>query len=266
MRKARTPQLRSIDCEQAPEIQQALAQDGACVALNLLSSTDCDQLLADFAPHLAAIPVGADDLGYRAQFYGAHTRRLHGLFSKSPKMASVLTHPLLRSLTQAQLIDSGIATDVRLSNAELMVLEPGQARQAFHRDAASWPRAQQLDAQDFLLSANIALTDFTRDNGATCVAPGSHRWPGDRTPQAQDIAFAVMPRGSALLYLGNAVHAGGENTSSAARTGLYLGYVASWLRPLENQLVTNEPADILALPQEAQTLLDVSEGGFTVYA
>jgi hypothetical protein len=54
-----------------------------------------------------------------------------------------------------------------------------------------------------------------------------------------------MPRGSALLYL---------------------GYVASWLRPLENQLVTNEPADILALPQEAQTLLDVSEGGFTVYA
>lgn len=260
------PSLQAIDCNEGEALEAALQRDGACIALNLLAPALCDVLSGDFAPHLAAIHAGADDLGYREAFYGQHTKRLHGLFSKSPQMAGVLTHPVLMSLVDKQLVQSGIANSVRLSNAELMVLEPGQTQQAFHRDAASWPRAQQQDPQDFLLSANIALTAFTIDNGATCVVPGSHRWPADRQPAAHEVTQAVMPRGSALLYLGNAVHAGGANRSAAARTGLYLGYVASWLRPLENQLVTNQVADVLALPPQARTLLDVSEGGFTVYA
>ena len=75
-----------------------------------------------------------------------------------------------------------------------------------------------------------------------------------------------MPKGSALIYTGNAVHSGGANSEDEARFGLYLGYIVSWLRPLENQLITNTEADILALPEQARTLLDVSEGGFTVFA
>ena len=69
-----------------------------------------------------------------------------------------------------------------------------------------------------------------------------------------------------MIYTGNAVHSGGANTENDARVGLYLGYIVSWLRPIENQLVTNHPGDILALPERAQRLLDVSPGGFTVFA
>ena len=96
--------------------------------------------------------------------------------------------------------------------------------------------------------------------------PGSHLWPESRTPEDDEVCLAVMPKGSALLYTGNAIHSGGANTEAAARVGLYLGYVVSWLRPIENQLVTNQPADILALPERARQLLDVSTGGFTVLA
>ena len=75
-----------------------------------------------------------------------------------------------------------------------------------------------------------------------------------------------MPKGAALIYSGNAIHSGGANAETEARVGLYLGYVVSWLRPLENQLITNEPTDILSLSEEARRLLDLTPGGFTVYA
>ena len=260
------PELQVLRANQLQEIQTALEQDGACIALDMLSPEQCDALTADFAVHLATIDQGQDDLGYREAFYGTHTKRLHGLFSRSPHTVSLLTHHTLGSLTQSMLIDSGIAQDVRLSNAELMVLYAGQSQQAYHRDSASWQRAAKIHSDDFLLSANFALTEFTAANGATWVAPGSHRWRTVREPSPTEVCQAIMPKGSALLYLGNAVHAGGANHTAQPRTGLYLGFVASWLRPLENQLLTNEPADLLALPEAAQRLLDLTPGGYTVYA
>ncbi len=262
-------QLKHIDQSQVAEILQAVEEDGACIALNVLPPTLCDALLADFQGHLDDVEWGTDDLGYRDQFYGAQTKRLHGLFSKSSHMVDVLTHPLFLSLAQSLFIDSGLSKEVRLSNTELMVLNKDQDVQDFHTDAVSWRRVQereQADHHEILISANCALTDFTATNGATRVVPGSHRWTDVRDPQAHEVCLAVMPKGSALIYSGNAVHSGGANSEDEARVGLYLGYIVSWLRPIENQLVTNAPEDILALPDEAQQLLDVSPGGFTVYA
>ncbi|MFK7914462.1 MAG: phytanoyl-CoA dioxygenase family protein [Pseudomonadales bacterium] len=269
MSKAQTriaPELRAFKASEFEQLQLALQQDGACIALDMLSAAQCDQLNLDFADHLSALQQGQDDLGYREAFYGSHTKRLHGLFSKSAQTVSLLLHPTLQALTTALLIDPEIAHDVRLSNAELMVLYQGQRQQAYHRDAASWQRAARMDTSDFLVSANFALTDFTAQNGATWVAPGSHRWNPMREPTSAEVCQAVMPKGSALLYLGNAVHAGGANTSTQARVGLYMGFMASWLRPLENQLLTNQTEDLLALPASAQRLLDITPGGYTVYA
>lgn len=260
------PKLQSIDGANADEILQALDRDGACIALNLLSSAMCDRLLRDFDPHLQDLELGTDELGYRDQFYGNKTKRLHGLFSKSAAMESVLTHPLLLTLVDRQFVQPGLANAVRLSNAELMVLHHGQEQQVFHSDAASWRHAQQLETHELLLSANYALTDFTAENGATCVVPGSHRWEPGREPLPEETCLAIMPRGSALLYVGNVLHAGGANRTAQARTGLYLGYVVSWLRPLENQLITNTAEDIYSLSSQAQQLLDVTPAGFTVYA
>ena len=181
-------------------------------------------------------------------------------------MVEVLTHPLFLSLAERMFVATGMANDVRLSNAELMVLNRDQEAQVLHTDAVSWKRAQELEDGEILVSANCALTDFTATNGATRVVPGSHRWEAGRMPSDDEITLATMPRGSALIYTGNAMHSGGANQEDEARVGLYLGYIASWLRPIENHLLTNEPADILALPERAQRLLDVVPGGFAPYA
>lgn len=244
----------------------AVDADGACIVTGLLAAELCDALMADFAPHLATMPWGEDELGYRDEFYGHRTKRLHGLFSKSSRMAAVLMHPVVLALARRIIVDRKTARDIRLSNTELMVLDQHQVAQAFHTDGGSWHRAQRLDASETLLSANFALTDFTASNGATRVIPGSHLWPEGRQASADEACLAVMPKGAALVYAGKVVHSGGANVDAAPRAGLYLGYVASWLRPIENQLVTNDPQDIFALPEDARRLLDVSPGGFTVIA
>ncbi|MEQ8857673.1 MAG: phytanoyl-CoA dioxygenase family protein [Pseudomonadales bacterium] len=259
-------ELQRIEADRVDAIVDALADDGACIALNVLGAGLCRRLLADFEGHLDAVVPGQDDLGYRDAFYGARTKRLHGLFSKSSGMVDVLTHPLFLGLGQRLFVDSGLANDLRLSNAELMVLYPDQGAQTFHTDAVSWRRAQSVEPNELLVSANCALTDFTASNGATRVVPGSHRWEPGRTPRDDEICLATMPRGSALIYTGKAIHSGGENRDPAPRVGLYLGYIVSWLKPIENHLVTNDPDDVHALPEGARRLLDVVPGGFAPYA
>ena len=260
------PSLQRLRAPSAADVLDAVEADGACIVEDLLEPAFCDRLLGDFRPHLGDMPWGVDELGYRNEFYGAQTKRLHGLFSKSDAMTDVLTHPLLLACAEQLFVADGLARDVRLSNTELMVLGRGQGNQVFHTDASSWRRVQRAEAGEILISANIALTDFRATNGATRVVPGSHRWPEGREPKDAEVCRAEMPKGAALIYSGNVIHSGGASEEAEARVGLYLGYIPSWLRPIENQLVTNTPDDVHALPDAAKRLLDVSPGGFTVYA
>jgi len=255
------------------DICEALSRDGACIVDGLLPTKLCDELSNDFLGDLNKVDWGIDELGYKNEFYGEQTKRLHGLFSRSVHMETVLTHPLLLSIIRQILLADGKAVDIRLSNAELMVLNKNQKNQAFHSDAGSWHRVQLREKSEFppgkgeiLISANYALTDFTDSNGATRVVPGSHLWDAGREPTEAETCLAIMKKGSALLYAGNVLHSGGENKTEDIRTGLYLGYSISWLRPIENQLVTNNPEDIFNMSKEAQQLVDVVPGGFTVIA
>jgi ectoine hydroxylase-related dioxygenase (phytanoyl-CoA dioxygenase family) len=156
--------------------------------------------------------------------------------------------------------------DYRVSTGELMAIGSGEIAQAVHRDADSWYHMPS-PRPDLLMSANFALTDFTEDNGATVVVPGSHRWQDrSRQPRESERAKATMPRGSVLLYHGDVIHGGGANQTDETRIGLYLGYILSWLRPIENHYVTSGIDAIKAAPERARLMLDYTEDGFTVIA
>jgi ectoine hydroxylase-related dioxygenase (phytanoyl-CoA dioxygenase family) len=105
-----------------------------------------------------------------------------------------------------------------------------------------------------------ALDDFTEENGATRVVPGSHRWT-DRMAGPDDATVpAVMPAGSVMFYVGKIWHGGGANRTDAPRLGVILEYVAAWLRAQENHLLA-VPRDVVAtLPERLQELL-----GYNIY-
>lgn len=85
-----------------------------------------------------------------------------------------------------------------------------------------------------LAAATIwAIDDFTADNGATVLFPGSHRW-GNRRPGAGDHAIpVVMPAGSCVFFVGTLWHGGGANTTSRGRLAVTAQYCQPWLRPME---------------------------------
>ncbi len=93
------------------------------------------------------------------------------------------------------------------------------------------------------------MDDFTADNGATLIAPGSHRF-GERAGPFEhaDLVPVVMDAGSVLVYDGRLVHGAGANSSDRGRLGFIAEFVPRWLRPSENHT--------LAVPQEIARYLD----------
>ena len=81
-----------------------------------------------------------------------------------------------------------------------------------------------------------ALDDFTEDNGATLVYPGSHRW-GDVDPRKikiEKMKPAVMPAGAAVFFLGTVWHCAGANQTQRSRLAATTQYCEPWARQQEN--------------------------------
>jgi hypothetical protein len=90
-----------------------------------------------------------------------------------------------------------------------------------------------------------ALTDFTAENGATRIMPGTHK--ADRSPEygpVYETIPAVMKRGSVLVWDGSLWHGGGANQTDERRVGIAMNYCAGYLRQQENQQL-GIPFDVL---------------------
>ena len=92
--------------------------------------------------------------------------------------------------------------------------------------------------------------------GATQVAPGSHRWNPRRPARDEEVAYAEMPAGSAVIYLGSTLHGGGANTTTDRwRRAVHLSYTLGWLRTEENNYLGTPPEVARNLPRPAQELV-----------
>jgi ectoine hydroxylase-related dioxygenase (phytanoyl-CoA dioxygenase family) len=111
------------------------------------------------------------------------------------------------------------------------------------------------------LSTIWAVSDFTRDNGATLLAPGSQHWDKDRQPEPHEIAAAEMTAGSVLVHTGTVLHGGGTNLTDTHRLGVLLHYTLNWLRQEENQYLSCPPDVAEDLPPELRALMGYSQGG-----
>src|SRR3546814_2060133 len=83
--------------------------------------------------------------------------------------------------------------------------------------------------------------DFTAENGATRLWPGSNHAAPDSVLSDDLATAAVMPRGSAVIFLGSTLHAGGANRSTQSRRGMTISYCQAWLKPWENQWLAYPP-------------------------
>lgn len=239
----------------AQEVSEILNRDGAVIVEGATEPDMLAALNADLDTFVEEFGVGvrhpASD--FMAEFYGASTVRIDGLLAKSPAFLEVMQLPLLQGV--ADILLKPNCEDFLLNTAQLIEIRPGETVQAIHRDEDAWnfmPSARPL----LQVEAMFALSDFTKANGATNVVPGSHLWEPEREPEPAEIVQAEMAAGSALIYLGSALHGGGANiTKDEHRRGMFLGFVVGWLRTEENTFLTVPIELVKTMPVRVQELL-----------
>ncbi len=238
------------------EINQALEEDGVVIVKDFFSGDLIKALNEQLEPFVAASRPRVQNNMYD-DFLGGYTVRLHGIAAKADSFAPVLTDVRILEVMDQQLKPN--CTDYRLSAAELIEIRGGETAQPIHRDDDSWPRAAQ-SAAPLVINVMIALSDYTAENGATVVVPGSHKWDIDREPQPEEVTQAVMSPGSVAIFTGQTLHGGGKNVSGVPRRGLSVSYCHGWLVPVENSFLGVPLERIRQLPERAQSLL-----GYDIY-
>jgi ectoine hydroxylase-related dioxygenase (phytanoyl-CoA dioxygenase family) len=205
-----------------PQLEADLAnleRDGFVVCESLLTQQELDALREAATPLLQHTG--------RNRFEGLHTQRIYSVLSKTRAADRFVDHPRVLALLQRNLRPNYL-----LSQLQVINLLPGEAAQLLHPDDGIYPVPRPRRA---LSAATIwAIDDFTSENGATVVLPGSHHWDDARTPGAADVRVPlIMKAGSCALFLGTLWHGGGENRSAKPRLAVTAQYCEPWLRPQE---------------------------------
>jgi ectoine hydroxylase-related dioxygenase (phytanoyl-CoA dioxygenase family) len=244
--------LKSTDSTQA--MVDALESAGAVIVEDLLDPETLERFNAEIEGELAAADTSRELLNPAIEwFMGKETRHITGVAAKSKTFAErVLCNEVLCGISDAILLPS--CSRYQLNVAHVLDRGPGSEPQFLHRDELVWCHVPRPHPE-LQVASVIALNDFSADNGATRVVPGSHRWPLERQPKPEEVVAAEMQAGSAVIYLGSTIHGGGPNITALRRRGIHISYTLGWLRTEENHYLSTPPEIARTLPRQAQELL-----------
>lgn len=216
----------------ANDLKSAIEEYGYAVVENVLDKdyvsnikNQIDDLSAEFEPKK------------KSKFLGSKTVRFGRLLWRLPQSSTMVNHPLVRNVLDEILLQYSPA--YHLSFTGVMYLKEGQKAQVLHRDNTIFENTPNTPIN--LVATMWAIEDFKKDNGATVIVPGSHKWSEDRVPTKEELVAAEMPAGSVLFYAGNLIHGSGT-CKYGSRLGVSVQYNLSWM--------TQEEPQFLAIPQE----------------
>jgi ectoine hydroxylase-related dioxygenase (phytanoyl-CoA dioxygenase family) len=226
-------QLQRVDLSEASaKILAVIEEDGGVIVENFISQELVHRIRTQLGDFAEAFKPGVSEGALKTMFAGSQTKRFSGLIAKAPAFAEVVDHDLLHDWAKV-----AFKNDYWINTGQAMIVGPGSPAQFLHRDWGNWPiaAAQGPTGLEATVSMMLALSDFTAENGATCVVPGSHKWDDfSREPDQQAVVQAVMPAGAAMLYSGKTIHGAGANvTTDQWRFGIHLSFCLGQLTPEE---------------------------------
>jgi ectoine hydroxylase-related dioxygenase (phytanoyl-CoA dioxygenase family) len=236
------------------EVVRCLDEHGYCIIDNAISEEVVDAINKEMEPY-----VGNTDTAENNAL-GKFTRRSGAVIARSPSSHQVIMHPTVLGATRAYLGRN--ASKVQLNLTQIISIGPGNKEQFLHRDEGCWEWFDHFPVNfQTEVSTIWALDDFTEENGATRVIPGSHKNKTIATNYTVEDTFAAeMKKGSVLVYSGKTIHGGGPNKSDHWRRALNLDYCIGWLRQEENQYLV-VPQDLAkTLPEDMQRLIGYDYG------
>jgi len=224
---------------------KALERDGYLVLRDILNAHELGTLQGEVEPWIARTPRCEGD------FYGWKTTRVGGLLSKAPMVQHLALNPRILAIAETLLRPACDCIQLNLTQATRV--HPGERAQVPHRDEEMWPNDSQ--GRHWLINVMWAVSDFTEENGATRLWPGSHRAKLDRQVDPRNSVAGAMPAGSALIFLGSLTHGAGANLSASPRTGIIISYCLGWLKSYENQFLAYPREVARCFPEPLQRLI-----------
>jgi hypothetical protein len=212
------------------ETLSILQRFGVAIIPNALEPSEHSRLCQELDPFFRASAF------CEGLFYGSRTKRFGRVLARSRAAGALALDKL--ALDPARSVLGPSCEDIQLNLTQAIEIWPGSLSQVPHRDQDIWSGAKQPG--EMMINAMWALDDFTPENGATLLWPGSHRTPDIVLPDCAGVA-ATMPRGSLCLFLGSTIHAGGANSTNRPRRGLVISYCLGWLKPCENPWLSYPP-------------------------
>jgi ectoine hydroxylase-related dioxygenase (phytanoyl-CoA dioxygenase family) len=212
---------------------EELKENGYTLVPNLISDEECERFkglleedhkrYSNFYEGASAAPEGAlaNKSGEKVVF-NLHNRDLSWfkLFEK-PEILLLLDNVLKKGSYNND-------EPYYLNNISARCPLKGFDGQQLHLDS-------NLPGVNYCIAVNVLwmLDDFTLDNGATRVVPGSHKWTSYAPDgiQHKDEIRITGNKGSALVFNANLWHGGANNTTDESRWGVALGYVRWFIKP-----------------------------------
>ena len=223
------------------EMLASLKRDGAIIVEDAVDELFIDSLRKETDPYMKLSRPGQDE------FSGKYTTRTGGLVSRSSKCRELIQSQLILDMCDGLLLDHCGRYQLHLT--QIIRVKPKETRQLI------------LEPQ---LNTIWALSEFTNENGATRVAPGSSDWDDKREISEEEIVQAAMKPGSVLIYTGSVFHGAGSNNSNEDRIGLNITYTLGWLRQEENQYLSTPPEVAKNLDPKLLKLIGYSMGNYSL--
>ncbi|WP_069162667.1 phytanoyl-CoA dioxygenase family protein [Nocardia altamirensis] len=220
----------------------AVRRDGYVILPDLLSPDELADIRTAVEPLL--------DRHGRNLFEGHTTQRVYSVLNKTRTCDRIADHPRILAL-----LDRLFLPNYLLSMLQVINILPGEQAQMLHTDDGFYPIPRPREA---LGAATIwAIDDFTADNGATDIIPGSHQW-AHRMPTDEEREPVVMQAGSCVFFVGTLWHGGGANRSTNQRLALTAQYCEPWLRPQEAFTLSMTRDTVRAVSEDIRRMLGYS--------
>lgn len=258
--------MNNLNKEEYKKAKKKFDDEGFIVFENLISSNEVDEYLNALDPYLKKNIKG------RNNFEGLKTNRIYGLLDKSEIFGKMVTNSVVMQFVRDELGDSALLSALLAIN-----LMPGETVQPWHTDDGYVH--VEMPHPSFGISAFWALTDTNKENGATELLPGSHKW--DKSKLAKYIKLddyqsegflghnlseapenekkiIELSAGSLLLTKGTLIHRGGANNSDAPRLVVTPQYCFGWMRQIENMVASVSKESANKLSNEVLELIGYS--------
>ena len=232
------------------EAREQLDRDGYAVLSGVLSGEE----LKAIRTRLAELLVAEGDQAGLEVHQEAGTNRLADLVNKGPMFRPCFTDPRVLACV------GHVLGEFKLSSLNFREALPGQGNQALHADYGG----PAPDSGFQVCNSIWLLDDFTADNGATRVVPGSHRSDTvprlampDPTAAHPDQVLLIAPAGTVVVFNSHVWHGGTVNHTGRPRRALHSYFARRDRGQQTDQKKYLRPETLTGLSPAARFILDV---------